>query len=83
MDLLRDGKKVSYPYITKQLFNSVVRSILECNFIVWNPFYSIHSDRMESGLKSRRAMLTVLLMNNLINGIIRPVKFNVPCSNFC
>ena len=36
------------PYITKLLYISLVRPILEYASIIWNPYYRCHSDSIES-----------------------------------
>lgn len=35
-------------YLTKRLFVSLVRPSLEYGCVLWSPFYSCHSDRIES-----------------------------------
>lgn len=114
----RWGKEFTDPYITKQLYTSLVRPILEYGSIIWDPQYNVHSDRIESiqkqfllfclrhlhwnpnielpsynsrlalirlpTLKSRRTMLNVTFLVNLINGntssefLLRNINFNVP-----
>ena len=44
----RWAKEFSDPYITKQLFTSLVRPILEYGSVVWDPQYTIYSDKIES-----------------------------------
>lgn len=44
----RWSKDIRDPYVLKILFCSFVRSILEYACVVWSPFYSIHSNRLES-----------------------------------
>ena len=39
------------PYITKLLYISFVRPILEYASITWNPYYRCHSDLIESAQK--------------------------------
>uniref|UniRef100_A0A0A1X4N6 Probable RNA-directed DNA polymerase from transposon BS n=1 Tax=Zeugodacus cucurbitae TaxID=28588 RepID=A0A0A1X4N6_ZEUCU len=44
----RWSKEFSDPYITKILFTTLVRPILEYGSVVWNPSYQSHSDKLES-----------------------------------
>lgn len=44
----RWSKEFNDPYITKTLFESLVRPILEYSCIVWSPYYNTHIDRIES-----------------------------------
>lgn len=44
----RWAKEFSDPYITKQLYTSLVRPILEYGSIVWDPCYNIHINSIES-----------------------------------
>lgn len=44
----RWSKEFSDPYITKQLYTSLVRPILEYGSIIWDPCYSIHISSIES-----------------------------------
>mgnify|MGYP002738819536 CR=1 FL=1 len=44
----RWGKEFRDPYITKLLYTSLVRSILEYASVVWHPHYNIHIDLLES-----------------------------------
>ena len=114
----RWAKEFVDPYITKQLFTSLVRPILEYGSIIWDPYYKIHEERVESvqkqfllfclrglnwnpalrlpsyndrlaliklpTLKSRRIMLKVSFMINLIQGevcsefLVNKILFNVP-----
>lgn len=113
----RWAKEFTDPYITKQLYMSLVRPILEYGSIIWDPVYKIHIESIESvqkqfllfclrglpwnplnlpsyigrlaliklpTLKSRRTMLNVSFLVNLINGdicsdfLISNVTFNVP-----
>lgn len=115
----RWAKEFSDPYITKRLYTVLVSPILEYGSVVWDPYYNIHSQRIESvqkqfllfclrslnwsngvgfpsyarrlaliklpTLESRRKMLNISFMLNLINGyiccdfILRNIRFNVPC----
>ena len=44
----RWSKEFRDPYITKTLYTTLVRPILEYGSVVWNPSYQIHSDKLES-----------------------------------
>lgn len=44
----RWSKEINDPHITKCLFTGLVRSILEFSCPVWNPYYTIHKNRLES-----------------------------------
>lgn len=44
----RWAKEFSDPYITKQLYVSLVRPILEYGSVIWDPFYNVHSQHIES-----------------------------------
>ena len=44
----RFGKEFKDPYVTKALYCSLVRSILEYGTVVWMPFYDIDVKRIES-----------------------------------
>lgn len=44
----RWAKEFTDPYITKQLYTSLVRPILEYGSIIWDPQYNIHIDHIES-----------------------------------
>ena len=44
----RWAKEFSDPYITKQLFTSLVRPTLEYGSVVWDSQYAIYSDKIES-----------------------------------
>ena len=44
----RWAKEFSDPYITKQLYTSLVRPILQYGSVVWDPQYAIYSDKIES-----------------------------------
>lgn len=114
----RWAKEFDDPYVTKQLYISLVRPILEYGSIIWDPYYNIHIQRIESvqkqfllfclrglpwnpdinlpsyidrlkliklpTLSSRRTMLNVTFMINIINGevcsefLVNNVTFNVP-----
>lgn len=41
-------KEFSDPYVTKQLFISLVRPILEYGCVIWDPYYTIHINLIES-----------------------------------
>ncbi|SPP90099.1 blast:Protein Wnt-5, partial [Drosophila guanche] len=114
----RWSKEFDDPYITKTLYISLVRPILEYRSCVWCPQYNIHQDRIESvqknfllfalrglnwdatvrlpsyrsrllllnlpSLVSRRKMLGVIFMHNLIKGdvgspdLLRGGNFTIP-----
>lgn len=113
----RWAKEFKDPYVTKTLYTSLVRPILEYGSIIWDPIYKNHSDVIESvqkqfllfclrglnfnsmnlpsysarlalikmpTLKSRRTMLNVTFIFNIINGnvscgfLINDILFNVP-----
>lgn len=113
----RWAKEFDDPYITKQLFTSLVRPILEYGSIIWDPSYKVHNTAIESvqkqfllfclrrfqwnplslpsyssrlsliklpSLTSRRTMLNVLFVLNIINGnigsyfLIENLSFHVP-----
>ena len=113
----RWSKEFKDPYITKTLYTSLVRPILEYGSIIWDPIYEIHSKAIESvqkqfllfclrglrfniynlpsyearlaliklpTLKSRRTMLNVSFMFNVLKGdicagfLINEISFNVP-----
>lgn len=44
----RWAKELNDPYVTKSLYVGLVRSILEFACQVWNPFYAVHVNRIES-----------------------------------
>lgn len=44
----RWAKEFSDPYVTKQLYMTLVRPILEYASIIWNPYYRVHNDAIES-----------------------------------
>lgn len=113
----RWAKEFNDPLITKCLYVSLVRPILEYGSIIWDPYYYVHINRIESvqkqflifclrnvyrdfvnlppysvrlaeinlpTLKSRRTMLSVSFLFNLINGnvccefLLSNVSFIVP-----
>lgn len=113
----RWAKEFNDPYITKTLFTSLVRPILEYGSVIWDPIYESHSNAIESvqkqfllfclrglqfnplnlpsysarlaliklpTLKSRRTMLNVSFLLNVINGdiccgfLINEIIFNIP-----
>lgn len=113
----RWAKEFSDPYITRQLYISLVRPILEYGSLIWDPLYKVHSDHIESvqkqfvlfclrnlrwnsfnlpsytsrlaliklpTLKSRRTMLNVSFLMNLIEGnvnsefLLSNITFKVP-----
>lgn len=113
----RWAKEFNDPYITKQLYTSLVRPILEYGSIIWDPTYNVHINTVESvqkqfllfclrglhwnmqnlpsyksrlaliklpTLKSRRTMLNVTFVLNLIKGnvtsqfLLSNICFNVP-----
>lgn len=114
----RWAKEFIDPYVTKILYTSLVRPILEYGSIVWDPIYNVHIDHIESiqkqfllfclrnlhwnpalnlppyhqrlaliklpTLKSRRTMLNVSFLMNIINGsvqsdfLLNNISFNVP-----
>lgn len=44
----RWSKEFSDPYVTKQLYTSLVRPVLEYGSIIWDPCYTIHINLVES-----------------------------------
>jgi hypothetical protein len=44
----RIGREFKDPYTIKTLYVSFVRSLLEYGGIIWNPYYAVHSNRIES-----------------------------------
>ena len=44
----RWSKEFNDPYVTKRLFASLVRPVLEYGCILWSPFYKYYSDKIES-----------------------------------
>lgn len=114
----RWSKEFTDPYITKKLYTSLVRPILEYGSIIWDPLYNVHINYIESvqkqflifclrglpwnsdvnlpsynsrlmlirlpTLKSRRTMLNVSFLFNVINGkvfaefLLNNITFNVP-----
>ena len=44
----RWSKEFNDPYVTKRLFVSLVRPVLEYGCILWSPFYKYYSDKIES-----------------------------------
>ena len=44
----RWAKEFSDPYVTKQLYMTLVRPILEYASIIWNSYYRVHNDAIES-----------------------------------
>ena len=44
----RWSKEFDDPYITKRLFNSLVRPTLEYGCVLWSPFYKNYSNKIES-----------------------------------
>lgn len=114
----RWAKEFTDPEITKQLYTSLVRPIIEYGSIIWDPDYDVHINRIESvqkqfllfclgnstwnpsiplppysvrlervklpTLESRRKMLNITFLVNLLNGnvcsefLLNNVKFNVP-----
>lgn len=113
----RWAKEFNDPYVTKQLYTSLVRPILEYGSIIWDPTYNVHINTVESvqkqfllfclrglhwntqnlpsynsrlaliklpTLKSRRTMLNVTFVLNLIKGnvssqfLLSNICFNVP-----
>lgn len=44
----RWSKEFSDPYVTKNLYTSLVRPILEYGSIIWDPYYSTHINSIES-----------------------------------
>ena len=44
----RWSKEFDDPYVTKRLFVSIVRPVLEYGCILWSPFYKCHCDKIES-----------------------------------
>lgn len=114
----RWAKEFTDPYVTKQLYMSLVRPILEYGSIIWDPQYNVHINNIESvqkqflifclrglpwsssfnlpsyssrlaliklpTLQSRRTMLNVSFLFNLINGVVNStfllqnILFNVP-----
>ena len=113
----RWSKEFNDPYVTKNLYTSLVRPILEYGSVIWDPLYQTHSNAIESvqkqflifclrglrfnpinlpsyasrlaliklpTLKSRRIMLNVTFLLNIINGnicsgfLINEIFFNIP-----
>lgn len=113
----RWAKEFNDPYVTKNLYTSLVRPILEYASTIWDPIYQTHVDSIESvqkqfllfclrslnfnrlslpsytsrlaliklpTLKSRRSMLNISLLLNIINGdvcsgfLINNISFNIP-----
>lgn len=113
----RWAKEFDDPYITKQLFTSLVRPVLEYGSIIWDPSYNVHINIIESvqkqfllfclrrlqwntlnlpsyksrlsliklpSLSSRRTMLNVMFVLNLINGnicsdfLVGNLSFHIP-----
>lgn len=113
----RWAKEFKDPYVTKQLYTSLVRPVLEYASVVWDPVYMTHVNSIESiqkqfllfclrglhwnpldlpsytsrlaliklpTLKSRRTMLNVSFVLNLINGdicssyLLSNILLNVP-----
>lgn len=113
----RWAKEFNDPYVTKTLYTSLVRPILEYASIIWDPIYQTHADSIESvqkqfllfclrslnfnplnlpsyssrlaliklpTLKSRRTMLNISFLLNVINGdvcagfLINNISFNIP-----
>ena len=99
----RWSKEFNDPAITKHLYITLVRPILEYGSIIWDPYYNVHIEQIESvqkqflifclkdvyrdflslpsystrlsilnlpTLKSRRIMLNISFMINLLNGAI-------------
>jgi hypothetical protein len=46
--VMRAGEELSDPYALKTVYCSLVRSILEYCCTVWNPYYDVHINRIES-----------------------------------
>ena len=44
----RWSKELDDPYVTKRLFVSLVRPTLEYGCVLWSPFYSCYSKKIES-----------------------------------
>ena len=42
------AKELFDSYVTKQLFNTLVRPILEYESVIWDPQYAVHCDKIES-----------------------------------
>lgn len=113
----RWAKEFNDPYVTKRLYTSLVRPVLEYASVVWDPVYMTHINSIESvqkqfllfclrslhwnlldlppytsrlaliklpTLKSRRTMLNVSFILNLINGdissiyLLNNILLNVP-----
>lgn len=113
----RWSKEFSDPSVTKQLYTSLVRCMLEYGSVVWDPSYTIHSNLLESvqkqfllfclrgrgwnprtlpsyefrlnliklpSLKSRRTMLNITFLMNVIHGniksdfLINKIVINIP-----
>ena len=60
----RWAKEFSDPYVTKQLFTTLVLPILEYGSVIWDPQYAIHSNKIESVQKQ----FLLFCLRNLGNG---------------
>lgn len=65
----RWAKEFNDQIVTKQLYTSLVRPILEYCSVIWDPYYNIHSDRIESVQKQ---FLLFILRNTYPNFLNLP-----------
>jgi hypothetical protein len=84
--ILRVGKPFRNPLTLKILYNSYVRSRLEFACAVWNPFYSVHINRIERLQKKFLRSLDFITgneYNDYFESLIRHNMQSLECRRDC
>ena len=55
---------ISDRYVTKKLFTTLLRPVLEYGSVIWDPQYAVHSEKIESVHKQ----FLLFCLRNLGNG---------------
>jgi hypothetical protein len=71
----RNGKEFCDPLTIKSLFVTYVRSVLEYASVVWDPYYDIHSKRIES-IQKQFLIFALRRLPHLNSGFVREPYIN-------